>query len=380
MILSVNPSETIRFARSENNRVFSGVAGGLAARVGVDAIFVRLALILLTVNFGVGILVYFALHAVASEDIDDVGSRPITDRHNLGLALLVLAILCGLRAAGVWIGDAVMIPAILVAAGSTAILVRKGRDSIRVGAGSAAVSTGVGVFLAEHNTATGDGRTLLAVAATIIGMALIFGPWTLRLARQAMEERRSAVRNQERAEMGAHLHDSVLQTLAMIQRADSPDRMVQLARQQERDLRSWLHGRPQDENATVESTLEALADRIDSDFQVVVNVVVVGDTTLTEELRPLVAATQEAVTNAARHSGATAIHVFVEIGAAKATSLVRDEGNGFDLDAIDDDRQGIRESIRGRMQRHGGDAKIISTIGSGTEVELSLPLHQKERS
>lgn len=371
----------------------------MSERLGVDAALIRLAFALIALNAGIGVALYFALYALtvpADEVEQKIQPRPTTDRHNLGFFLMVLALLCASRSTGIWIGDNIMWPALFVAIGSAIIVLRNDSDTqrwesnrlasvfgsrpsrLRLAAGTVAVAAGVGIFLAANSGATGNQQTLLAVAATALGMLLIFGPWLSRLGRQLIDERSNSIRTQERAEVGAHLHDSVLQTLAMIQRADSAEQMTSLARQQERDLQAWLHGKSTDENASIQAALEALAARIDSDFQVATTVIVVGDQPVTENLRPLLAATQEAVTNAARHSGAANIHVYVEISEERATALVRDEGSGFDIGSIADDRQGLKESIRGRMQRHGGEAKIHSQIGTGTEVELSLPLQKRE--
>jgi signal transduction histidine kinase len=394
----------VRFARSEHNRFLYGVAGGIAATLGIDVVFVRLAFVLLSLNFGVGIALYFLAYAlsVPTGPTSNNGSegvlppRPVTDRHNFGFFLLLLAGLSFTRATAFWVGDGVMIPATFIAMGATVILLRSDSDTqrwetnplagifgsrpsrIRLGVGTLAIAGGVAAFLATNPAADGSERTFIAMSATALGMILIFGPWLTRLGRQLIDERSRTIRTEERAEVGAHLHDSVLQTLAMIQRAESPERMVSLARQQERDLRAWLHGGTPGSQESVRSSLETLATRIDDEYQVPTNIVVVGDRAITDDLRPLVAATQEAITNAARHSGSPAIHVYLEITEEKATALIRDEGRGFDAENVAEDRQGIRESIRGRMRRHGGEASIRSGSGSGTEVELTLAFRKRE--
>jgi signal transduction histidine kinase len=395
----MNSTLGIRFARSERNRLLRGVAGGMANALGVDVVFVRLAFVLLGLDFGLGVLLYFIAFAVSSppddRSITTYPERVVTDRHNLGFCCLLLATLGFARAAEIWVGDGVMIPATCIAMGATVILLRSDSDMqrwetnrlsgifgsrpsrIRLAVGTIAIAAGIAAFLATNPAADSSERTFVAMFATALGMLLIFGPWLTRLGRQVIEERNRTIRTQERAEVGAHLHDSVLQTLAMIQRADAPERMVSLARQQERDLRAWLHGDTPGNTESVRSTLEMFAARIDNDYQVPTSIVVVGDQVVTEELRPLLAATQEAITNAARHSGSSTIHVYFEMTHDNATALVRDEGHGFDPDAIRDDRQGIRESILGRMQRHGGEANIRSGE-NGTEVELTLALRKRE--
>jgi signal transduction histidine kinase len=217
-----------------------------------------------------------------------------------------------------------------------------------------------------------------AVAVTATGVALVLGPWIYRLARQLSDERRERIRSEERGEMAAHLHDSVLQTLAMIQRSASQQEMSSLARSQERELRAWLFGRagPNAEippDASVSVAIDAMAARVERLQRVPVETVVVGDRVLDERLRSLVDACGEAVMNAARHSGAAEVSVYVEMDADGATAFVRDQGKGFDPSLIPSDRRGIADSIYGRMERIGGTASIVSSPGLGTEVRLRLP-------
>lgn len=174
--------------------------------------------------------------------------------------------------------------------------------------------------------------------------------------------------------MAAHLHDSVLQTLALIQRADSRSRMATLARVQERELRSWLYGRSQDLVGDHLSTaIDAVAGRIEEMHEVNVEVVTVGDTPLSENLAALVAACGEAMNNAARHSGSPEISVYIEVEPESVTAYVRDQGKGFETHSVPSDRHGIAHSIIGRIERHGGTATIVSSPGQGTEVVLKMP-------
>ena len=200
------------------------------------------------------------------------------------------------------------------------------------------------------------------------------GPWLLRLSSDLSEEREARVRSEERADVAAHLHDSVLQTLALIQRsAGDPATVSRLARAQERDLRSWLfdsHGEGPD---TLAAALRAVAAEVEDAHGVPVEVVCVGDAPVTEEDRPLVLAAREAMTNAAKHSGAGSVDVYAEATHAGVEIFVRDRGAGFAPDLVAEDRHGIRSSIVGRMERHGGSASVRSTPGEGTEVRLSLP-------
>ena len=177
--------------------------------------------------------------------------------------------------------------------------------------------------------------------------------------------------------MAAHLHDSVLQSLALIQRAKEPREMVSLARTQERELRAWLYGRaPSIRGVRLRDAIDAMAGRIERHHQVNVEAVVVGDAELDDDLRALVSACNEATLNAARHSGVPEVSVFVEIEDSQVTAFIRDQGAGFDPDAVPDDRRGIAESIISRMQRHDGSAEVQSRQGAGTEVVLRLPRRQ----
>jgi signal transduction histidine kinase len=204
---------------------------------------------------------------------------------------------------------------------------------------------------------------------------LIFGPWLWRLWNALVEERSERIRSDERAEMAAHLHDSVLQTLAMIQRqADDPRAVVGLARRQERELRSWLSGRgaPGTAERSLESALETIATDVEREHGIAVEVVAVGDGRLDEPGEALVAAAREAVVNAAKFGRGSAVSVYAEVTESRLAVFVRDRGPGFDVAAVPADRRGVRESIVGRMRRHGGRASISSAPGEGTEVELVL--------
>jgi signal transduction histidine kinase len=214
---------------------------------------------------------------------------------------------------------------------------------------------------------------LLPVVVVLVAGALILAPWWIRLVRGLADERAERVRSQERAELAAHLHDSVLQTLALMQRqAENPRDVAALARRQERELRAWLNGgRPFGERATFAAALELAAAEVEEAHAVPVDVVAVGDAPLDDEAEALVAAAREAIVNAAKF-GAGSVSVYAEAGEHEVEVFVRDRGPGFELDAVPADRRGVRESIVGRMERHGGTALIHSVPGEGTEVELRL--------
>jgi signal transduction histidine kinase len=215
---------------------------------------------------------------------------------------------------------------------------------------------------------------VVAFLLGVAGIGVIVGPWALRLYADLSAERAERVRTQERADMAAHLHDSVLQTLALIQKnAGDAGAVARLARSQERDLRSWLYADAVDADASIAAALRSAAAEVEDAHGIAVDVVVVGDASLSAELMPIVAACREAVTNAAKHAGVPRIDVYAEVTPDAVEVFVRDRGVGFDLDdvlATPADRHGVRDSIQGRMERHGGTAMIRTKPGEGTEVRL----------
>jgi signal transduction histidine kinase len=214
---------------------------------------------------------------------------------------------------------------------------------------------------------------LLAGALGVGGLALTVGPWLFRLAGDLSEERAARVRSQERADMAAHLHDSVLQTLTLIQKqADDPRTVARLARAQERDLRAWLYEEHDRTETSLAAALRAAAAEVEDAHGVAVEVVTVGDVSAGERSRPLELAAREAMVNAAKHSGTAKVAVFAEVAGGVAEVFVRDRGSGFALAEVPEDRLGVRHSIVDRMRRHGGSAEIVSAPGEGTEVRLRM--------
>jgi signal transduction histidine kinase/phage shock protein PspC (stress-responsive transcriptional regulator) len=390
--------------RSRSNRVIAGVAAGVGEHLGIDPLVVRIAFVLLTFAAGFGLVTYLLLWLLARpEPLDAVPAtarrklpRP-TMRQILGGVLVVAGIGLLLWWAGFWFGEIMAWPVILAAVGFTILWARSGEEGsgrsllggpgsvwqsivtargslTRLAIGSALILAGMAVFLAANTSLAAAGNMLLAGFVFLGGAALLAGPWVWRMGSELVEERNSRVRSEAHAEMAAHLHDSVLQTLALIQRSSTPREMVSLARTQERDLRAWLYGRaPALTGMRLRDAIDAMAGRIERSEQVSVEAVVVGDTELDPGLRALLAACGEATLNAARHSGTTEISVYVEVEPERVSAFVRDHGSGFDPAAVPDDRRGIADSIIGRMERYGGSAEITSSPGGGTEVALRLP-------
>jgi signal transduction histidine kinase len=243
---------------------------------------------------------------------------------------------------------------------------------------------GLSVFAIGQLDFTAVRSALIAVVLTLVGVAIITIPWWLRLVRDLGDERRGRIQERERAEIAAHLHDSVLQTLALIQRQAGDSREVQrLARSQERQLRTWLYGpagyasagdAPAPASSSLAVSLAEVAGDVEDTYAIAVTPVIVGDVPMDQHLAALVAAAREAMVNAAKHAKVEEISVYAEVEDGMVSVFVRDRGVGFDPGAVGKDRRGLAESIRGRMERHGGTATVRSKPGEGTEIELSVPV------
>lgn len=406
--------------RSSDERLLGGVASGLGQHLGVRTVYVRVAF-LICASFGFGVAAYAALWLVlptdghlehASPGIEAAsrqGKRPSRTRRlqeagpmvalgAVGLGVVVLA-----RSV---LGGSVLFWPLLLGLAGLAVLWRQADEAQRerwidssgrvdfvravVGSGGVAsytrIAAGVGLLVSAlvlfavqtvQNGGSGQfgvaGEVVVAGALGVAGLALMVGPWLFRLTGDLSEERAARVRSQERADMAAHLHDSVLQTLALIQRHAGDSRQVAtLARAQERDLRSWLYGEQPLSDTTVAGALRAAAAEVEDTHGVPVEVVDVGDAPMSERIRPLVLAAREAMVNAALHSGAAQVDVYVECAGGSTEVFVRDRGRGFHERDVPPDRLGVRNSIRDRMARHGGTATIRTAPGEGTEVRLSI--------
>jgi signal transduction histidine kinase len=387
--------------RDRERGVLAGVCAGIAARLDVDPLVVRIAFVAAAAAGGAGFFLYaLGWLVMPAGDSEHVPRAPTRGGRGsvevaLGVALLLLAALLALRAVDVWFPDAVVWPLVLIAGGGALLWRRAGGDTppppsgasddlAALGRGAAVVSrVGLGIalviaaglaFLQATDSLSAARDVVLAVLVVVVVLAVIFAPWIVRLWRSLSAERAERIRSQERAEMAAHLHDSVLQTLALMQkRASDPREVAGLARRQERELRSWLSGRsPSAAAERMAGALEQAAAEVEESSGVPVDVVAVGDCDLDPRADAMVAAAREAMLNAAKFGNGATVDVIAELATGRKHVFVRDRGPGFDPDAVPADRRGVRESIVGRMARNGGRAAVHSQPGGGTEVELVL--------
>lgn len=379
-------------ALSKDNRLVGGVAAGIAEELGVEPWVIRLAFIVLGAAGGWGVLLYgvaWALMATLGADVErrTPKARTATNRL-LGVGLIVNGLLLVFRELGGF-ADSVVWPIALCAAGlvvahhrgldlqGTADRLTGDQDRsaflVRVAAGSVLVMAGIALAVSLNFDLRSIRDTVLVVGVVVAGLAVVLAPWVIELANDLTEERRARIRSDERAAMAAHLHDSVLQTLALIQRRAEDPQVVGLARKQERELRSWLFGqRSVVEGVSFRAQLERELAEIEELHTVPVDVVAVGDSPVDDELAAILAATREAVTNAVVHAGAPTVDVFAEVRDAAVDVFVRDTGRGFDPQAVPADRRGVADSIIGRVERVGGTVSLTSEVGAGTEVEIHL--------
>jgi phage shock protein PspC (stress-responsive transcriptional regulator) len=429
------PTSSLRdLRRDPDNGMVAGVCEGLGKRLDIDPLLLRIVFGATTLASGLGLVAYvlaWMLVPAEGEEQTASASALATARNRraavevaLGVGFLVVAVLLTFREIGLPFSDALTWPFVLVAAGGALIwrqsVGRPGAARLSLGepggarpAGAGAapadarVSSAAPLLLGDSTTGSrpavisriGIGVTLViaaaivflqftgalaaatdvALAAIVVAIALvvIFAPFFFRLLTSLSLERAERIRSQERAEVAAHLHDSVLQTLALVQkRADDPREVAALARRQERELRTWLSGATAraDGERWLAAALQAAAQEVEEAHGVAIDVVAVGDAALDRDGEALVAAAREAMLNAAKFAGdAGAVAVYAEAGDERLEVFVRDRGPGFDPAAVPGDRRGVRESIVGRMERHGGRAAIHAAPGGGgTEVELVL--------
>ena len=404
-----------RATRDTQAPILGGVAAGLARHLGLPVLWVRTGFVLAACLGGFGVVFYAALWVLLPSDahfetgapgiesatrggrrpgrirrLGDVGPAIALAALGIGAVLLLQAVLG--RGAVFW-------PLVLGLVG-IALLWRQADEAqrerwldttgridpvrvvfgqggwasyARVAAGVALMVLALVMYVARGGSVSMARDVTLAALLTVGGLAIVVGPWVYRLAADLSDERAERVRTQERADVAAHLHDSVLQTLALIQKnADDGPAVARLARAQERDLRAWLYAGEATDERTLASALRGVAARVEDEYGVSVDVVTVGDCDLDAPLRPVVKATGEAVTNAAKHAGTGRVDVYAEVTDGSVDVFVRDRGRGFDPATVPADRHGVRHSILDRMQRHGGSAEVRSAPGEGTEVRLHL--------
>ena len=393
----------------------AGVCNGLAAALGVQVDALRAVVLLLAIGSLPAVALLYALAWVFVPPEGEEVAGPVEGAPPSGLlidgrpadvvdAVGVLAIVGGavllLGQFTAWLPGAVVAPAVLAIVGAGLAWGWGGRADA---SGSAAgrwerlrpLFLAIGVSLVILGgvatlAAVGDlrsiGRSAAGAAVLTAGAVLLFGPWMARLARNLTDERRQRIRSEERSEMAAHLHDGVLQTLALIQKRAGDDKAVRsLARRQERELRSWLYdairrpgGVPSDRGrhsdaGTVATLLRRELDDVEDRYGVRLDAVLVGDALLDDAGRALVMAGREAALNAARHAGVDTVDVYLEVEPDRVSLFVWDRGRGFDPGAVPPDRRGLADSVEARVRRHGGTAEIRSAPGEGAEVELSVP-------
>lgn len=411
--------------RDTREPVVGGVCGGLAEHLAVPVLWVRAAFLVTALLGGLGVAMYAGLWMVLPADtrVEEEapglasarrgGRRPgrIRRLQDVGPAVALAALAIGaLLALEAVLGRGAIFWPVAIGLAGVALLWRQADEAqrerwldstgridpvrivlgsggwaayLRIGVGAVLLVSAVFIVGFDSGTASQARGVLVAVLLGIAALAVVVGPWVYRLASDLTAEREERVRSQERADVAAHLHDSVLQTLALIQKsAHDGQAVARLARSQERDLRAWLYAGESADESSVASALRAAAAEVEDAHGTSVDVVAVGDRPFDEALRPVVAAAREAMTNAAKHAGTPRVDVYAEVGAAAVDVFVRDRGAGFDPDAVPGDRYGVRHSIVDRMRRHGGSAEVRTAPGEGTEVRLHLPLpadhHQEE--
>ncbi|QMV22107.1 PspC domain-containing protein [Streptomyces sp. SCUT-3] len=413
-----------RLYRSAEGRMLGGVARGLAGHLGLPVSWVRIGFaVLTTAAQGLGILLYAAFWFVVPLGVGGVGAGEGEGRRETAAApgtgpgpgagrrwtaaarkpdkgqiVALIAVVVGaaalLNRLNLGAAHAYLWPLLLFGAGVALVwrqadnarrarwaeMSRRGRvvPVARGAAGVLLVVVGITGFVVVQGAAGQLAGVMQAALAVLVGVALLGGPYLVRMVQDLGEERLMRIRAQERAEVAAHVHDSVLHTLTLIQRhAGDPREVARLARAQERELRAWLYrpegnGREDDEPATLAECVRRTAAEVEDAHGVPVEVVCVGDCPLDERLGAQVQAAREAMVNAAKYGGGGPVQVYAEVEERTVLVFVRDHGPGFDPDRVPADRMGVRESIVGRMRRNGGRAALRGAPGGGTEVELEM--------
>ena len=406
------------FTRPVEGKVIAGVAAGLAQHLGWNVRVVRIAFVLLCFPTGAGLVAYVFLWALSPQTVEGVtrdgrrvvdpadpasvaragvepavveqteGERDATRILLVGGLLLLVGLVVVAQNEGINARLGILVPLLVVAVGAVIAWsqlddAERGRwlgssqgprrfSVARLAFGCVLALTGLVILATRGRSLTAIWDIGAAVLAVLAGVVLVAAPWGLRLWSDLRHEQAERVRATERADIAAHLHDSVLQTLALIQRkAGDPAAVAQLARAQERELRSWLYAGPAGSDATLAAAVTEVAHEVEDLHGTPIDVVATGDRPLDDGGEALVRAVRESLLNAVRH-GEPPVSLYLEVGAAGVEAFVRDHGPGFDLDEVPEDRLGVRHSILGRMDRHGGTASV-RRLEHGTEVVLTLP-------
>ena len=413
--LPVTPDAPARapLRRPNQGRMIAGVAGALGAHLGLSVGLIRLAFVIAALFSGLGVVAYGALWVLIPRESGQVpdapgleaasrkGMRPTRagivkpdDGVLISGGLLVVGLLW-LFVSGGSVPSGLFWPAVIGGAGVIVIWLQvdEGSESaqgakgslwhrltrgggmmsiIRLVGGLVLVVAGISLIVATQVGIAQLPGVLGASAVLIAGLLVVAAPWLYQQRARVRRADADRLRAEARADMAAHLHDSVLQTLALIQRqADDPVTVAGLARRQERELRTWLYGETT-RASSLRSALRELASDVEARFEVDVEMVCVGDAQVDDRLEALILATGEAITNAAKHSGASRVDVYAEVEDGRVEVFVRDRGKGFDPSQVPEGHMGVRESITARMERYGGRATIRSEPGSGTEVRLEI--------
>lgn len=406
-IITATTAPPRRLYRPRDRRMIAGVASGLARHLSVPVLAVRIALVVLLGFNGLGLLLYAAFWAVLPQEVPTGEPAPRRDlamlvpfgaigigvvllqslafgdgpAGPLGWLIAIIALGAGViwhqsdpSRRGHWADNVSQTPWL------AAVVAESDRRSFlfRFIGGGVLIVVGIIGVVAIYSPTSGGVMSvfngLVFALVGLIGVGVVVAPLLWRTFNQLRTEREGRIREQERAELAAMIHDQVLHTLALIQRNSTDIKEVQrLARGQERSLRNWLYKPTASPTEKFAAALEQAAAEVEDTYAIEVETVVVGDTRCDERVTALVAAAREALVNAARHAGVETVSLYAEVEADQLSVFVRDRGAGFDLDQVEESRHGVRGSIIGRMKRHGGRSEIRSAPGDGTEVRLTMP-------
>jgi signal transduction histidine kinase len=389
-----------RLERRVSGRLLGGVCSGLAEHLGLEVVVVRLAFVLLFIAGGTGVAAYLAFWVLVPSRDEPARRRDWTQLLAYGALMVGASIVTwgsGFLHIALW-------PIVVAGIGAAILYQQADREQrlrwvrstmplkrmwLRSLLGALLVIGGIGTFVAQSVQPDQAGQVLIATAIILSGVAVIATPWLMRLWQDLDAERHERIRSQERAELAAHIHDSVLHTLTLIQRnAGDPREVQRLARSQERELRTWLYAPRADPDQTFAAAVQKIVGEVEDAHGVPIDVVCVGDCPLLNprsaggaggrppmsnpRLAAVLQAAREAMVNAAKYADAPSVSVYAEVEGDEIVVFVRDRGKGFVLDAMPLDRMGVRGSIIGRMERNGGTATVRTAPGEGTEVRLEI--------